>query len=193
MSISTETLLEELSGLTRTHISKAKDLLLFTETELNYRKSNDSWSILECIEHLNRYFKYYNPEIQRRIDNAPEYKLGTEKFKPGFIGNYFAKSMLPKQNFSKIKTFPSMNPIGSSLNKLVIQNFIIELERFLNLLKTSQKLNLNRIKTNISISKFITLKLGDTFRIVTYHNERHIQQIERIIENYNSLHAGGHS
>lgn len=193
MSISTESLLDELTGLTQSHILKAKELLLFTETELNYRKSNDSWSILECIEHLNRYFKYYNPEIQRRTDNAPVSATGTEKFKPGFIGNYFAKSMWPKQNFSKIKTFPSMNPIGSSLNKQVIQIFIIELERFLNLLKTSQKLNLNRIKTNISISKFITLKLGDTLRVVAYHNERHIQQIERIIENYKSLHAGEHS
>ena len=43
-------------------------------------------------------------------------------------------------------------------------------------------LDLNKIKTAISISKWIKLKLGDTFRVVVYHNERHIKQANKILD-----------
>lgn len=42
--------------------------------------------------------------------------------------------------------------------------------------------DLGKIKTSISISKWIKLKLGDTFRVIIYHNERHIVQANKIAE-----------
>ena len=43
------------------------------------------------------------------------------------------------------------------------------------------KIDLNKTKTAISISKLIKLKIGDTFRVVVYHNERHLIQAEKIL------------
>ena len=40
----------------------------------------------------------------------------------------------------------------------------------------------DKTKTAISISKLIKLRLGDTFRVLIYHNERHIKQAERAIK-----------
>ena len=45
----------------------------------------------------------------------------------------------------------------------------------------SKNVNLDKIKTAISISKLIRLKLGDTFRVLIYHNERHIKQAEKVL------------
>ena len=34
---------------------------------LNQRPAPASWSILECLEHLNRYSRYYNPAITQAL------------------------------------------------------------------------------------------------------------------------------
>ncbi len=54
-----------------------------------------SWSILECLEHLNLYGDFYIPEIKNRIESSKT--LPKENFKSRILGNYFAKSMLPKE------------------------------------------------------------------------------------------------
>jgi hypothetical protein len=40
---------------------------------------------------------------------------------------------------------------------------------------------LRRVKIPISISKIIRLRLGDALLFVTYHNERHFQQIANLM------------
>src|SRR5690606_40982799 len=104
----------------------------------------------------------------------------TEKvFKRGWIGNYFAQSMLPKEKLNKMNTFKAMNPIHSNLNKAVIDVFIDQQNQILKLLTAAEHINLNKVKTSISITKMIKLKLGDTFRFMIYHNERHIVQAKK--------------
>ncbi|MCW1962651.1 DinB family protein [Chryseobacterium viscerum] len=179
MKISTLALLNELKDRTSQHLEYAQTLTLKTEEELNFRTSQDSWSTLECLEHLNRYGNFYIPEISRNISSAG--KSPQPYFKPGILGNYFAKSMLPKEKLNKMKTLKTMNPIHSKLNKDVVDTFIKQQERMLELLEAAQDVDLEKIKTSISISKLIKLKLGDTFRFVIYHNLRHIGQIKRIL------------
>lgn len=179
MKISTSELLDELKNRTAQHLSFAETLLVMPESDLNFRASEDSWSALECLEHLNRYGDFYIPEISRNISSAE--KSSQPYFKPGILGNYFANSMLPKEKLNKMKTLKTMNPIHSKLNKSVIDKFIRQQEQLLKLLEEARHVDLGKVKTGVSISKLIKLKLGDTFRFVIYHNERHILQIKRIL------------
>lgn len=48
--------------------------------------------------------------------------------------------------------------------------------------KNQKNIDLNKTKTAISISKWFKLKLGDTFKVVIYHNERHIAQARKVCE-----------
>ncbi|WP_353959979.1 hypothetical protein [Chryseobacterium tructae] len=82
-----------------------------------------------------------------------------------------------------MKTLEIMNPIHSQLNKGVVNEFIQQQQQLLDLLEKAKHINLEKTKTAISISKLITLKLGDTFRFVIYHNQRHIVQAEKVIKN----------
>ena len=36
---------------------------------LNFKIALDSWSILECLEHLNRYSRYYNPALAKAFES----------------------------------------------------------------------------------------------------------------------------
>lgn len=178
MTIASEKLIQDLIESTQININQAQKLHTLSIENLNWRAEKDSWSILECFEHLNLYGDFYIPEIKSRIENS---KTVPEKnFKSGILGNYFAKSMLPKEKLNKMKTFKDKNPIDSTLYKTNIDRFISQQEEILNLLDQSRKIDLNKTKTSISISKLIKLKIGDTFRVVVYHNKRHIMQAEKI-------------
>lgn len=122
MKISTSALLDELKGRTSQHIQYAQMLMQKTEEELNFRISQDSWSSLECLEHLNRYGDFYIPEISNRI--AASKTTPSVVFKSGILGNYFANMMLPKEKPNTMKTLKAMNPIHSQLNKRVVNEFI---------------------------------------------------------------------
>jgi len=80
-----------------------------------------------------------------------------------------------------MKTPKEMNPIGSTLSKETLNKFISDQHDMISLLENAVKVNINKTKTSISISKLIKLKLGDTFRFVIYHNERHILQALRAL------------
>lgn len=174
MKIKTESLILDLIERTRQNINQVEQLSQLTEKELNKKKNQVTWSVLECIEHLNLYGEFYIPEIEQKIEQS---KTDPDQlFKSGVLGNYFAKSMLPSKKMRKIKTFKDKNPNGRKLNKRTLKRFLEQQKQILELLNKSRKVNLNKTKTAISISKLPKLKLGNTFRVLIYHNQRHIEQ-----------------
>lgn len=178
MNIASEKLLSDLIERTQRNIEHAEKYQHLSEELLNWKTNKESWSILECLEHLNLYGDFYIPEITKRMEQSKT--IPRENFKSGFLGNYFAEMMLPKNPIKKMKTFKDKNPAGSTLDKSTITRFIGQQEELLQLLEQARNVDLSKIKTAISISKLIKLKLGDTFRVVIYHNERHIAQANRI-------------
>ncbi|HOZ85860.1 MAG TPA: DinB family protein [Niabella sp.] len=173
----TKQLLDELTTLTLQHLEAVKEFQQQSDETLNQKTNLQSWNAVECIEHLNRYGKFYLPEINERIKASKT--PPSPEFKTGWLGNYFAKSMLPKEKLNKMKTFAPMNPITSEVKRNVLDVFEQQLKTMLTLLQDAEKVNLTKVKTSISISPFVKLRLGDTFRVVIYHNERHIQQAKR--------------
>ncbi|MBI1305576.1 MAG: DinB family protein [Bacteroidetes bacterium] len=174
MKIDSVSLLKELKDLTEQHLNFAEKLLTEPESNLLKRKSPESWNALECIEHLNRYARFYHPEIEKRISQSDS--KAEQIFNSGWLGNYFAESMKPKSKLNTMKTFRSMNPIHQELDLTVIREFIGHQNKMLELLDSALVVNLSKIKTAISISPLIKLRLGDTFRVVVYHNQRHVEQ-----------------
>lgn len=174
----TKQLLDELTRITLHNIKVVNSFKNLDIPTLNRRSSATSWSILECIEHLNRYGDFYIPELNYRIANA-RYAEPTQQYKQGLLGGYFAR-MMKAENPTKIKSLKSYNPIGSKLNDQVLDIFISQQEALLLCLDKARSINLIKNKTAISISKLIRLQLGDTFSFLIYHNERHIKQAQRV-------------
>lgn len=180
MKIEANQLLDDLITRTKANMEAIRPFEGLSDKELNWRSSQESWSILECIEHLNMYGDFYIPEIIRRINEATKADSGTV-FKSGWLGNYFAESMLPKDKLNKMKTFKDKNPMGSKLSREVLKRFIEQQKELINLLNAARKVNLSKVKTSISISKLIKLRLGDTLRVVIYHNQRHLVQANKVL------------
>lgn len=180
MRIKSEDLILELVETTKQNVNLAATLKTKSSFELNWKENQTAWSILECLEHLNRYGDFYIPEIDNVINKSKS--KSEQLFESGFLGDYFAKSMLPKANLNKMKTFKDKNPLNSNLDRNTIDGFINQQIKILDLLDKARKISLNKVKTNISVTKLIKLRIGDTFRVVIYHNIRHLKQIENIIK-----------
>lgn len=180
MKVEAKQLIDELIQSTRRNLDAVEGFSKEPYEKLNQRGSEKHWSAFECIEHLNRYSDFYLPEIARRIENAntPADKI----FVSGLLGNYFAESMRPRKNLRKIRTFKDKDPIGSDLDKSVLIKFVQNQRDLLDLLTKAREISLRRTRTSVSIATWIKLRLGDTLRVVVYHNERHLMQAEKAIE-----------
>lgn len=152
-----------------------------SEEQLNFKKSPESWSILECLEHLNLYGDFYLPEIERQILAAPK-KADALVFKSGWLGNYFANSMLPKSGkLNKMKTFKKMDPANSDLPLTTIDRFLKQQDQLKSLLALAQETDLTKTTTGITLTSLLRFRLGDTFRFFINHIERHVKQAERVL------------
>lgn len=180
MKQQSDQLLDELISMCEKHQERLTEINTYADTELQVKPGPGAWNALECIEHLNRYGRYYLPEFRQRIAGARS--KNKRMFKSSWLGSYFANSMLPKPGFKAIKTFTNMNPADSRLSRSVIEEFSDQLKEMIELLNLARSVDLGRVRTSISISKLIKLKLGDTFRVVIYHNERHLVQAERALK-----------
>lgn len=184
MKIASTQLIEDLQKRTLQLLQEAQHLQKLPKEALNWKASPDSWSILECLEHLNLYGDFYLPTFREKISssNYPAVPL----FSSGLLGNYFATSMLPKEKLNKMKTFQDKNPAGNTLTIETVARFISQQQQLLEVLELAARVNLNKVKVPITITTLLRLRLGDTLRFVIYHNQRHLQQAERVLQAYKS-------
>ena len=176
----TKELIESLQQIVSNNIKEANKFQECAYNELNKKPAPKSWSVLECIEHVNRYDKLYLSRIDKSINSAE--KVDTTEFNSGFIGGLFANLIHPDKKGLKTKTLPSMNPSNSDLSKEVIRVFIDQQLELYRLLKNAQEVDLNRIKIASSITSLLSFNLGDTFKILVYHDLRHIRQAKNALK-----------
>ncbi len=178
MQIEQNLLIDELLALTDKALEATKKFKELSDSDLNAKKNSQAWSILECLEHLNLYGDFYLPEIEKQLlENTS--KLENAVFKSGIIGNYFASLMKIRDGkIKKMKTPKDKDPSNSILSVTTIDRLLKQLERLKKLLNQSRTANLTKVKTAISLTKLIKLRLGDTLRFFVYHIERHILQAQ---------------
>jgi hypothetical protein len=183
--------IEELISITKENLNNVQQLQDTSVEALNSRKSETSWSALECIQHLNLYSDFYHPEITKRLDNISPFEgresernANVETFKSSWLGKKFIDSVTLKDTIKPMNSPKNMNPSlkSSELNEDVLSKFINDQKELLDLLNKSREVSLMKVKTSISLSKLIKLRLGDTFGVIIHHNERHVAQALKAVE-----------
>lgn len=177
----TTALLEKLQADTREIILATNHLLQQDPGVLVQQPGPGRWSAAQAIEHLNTYGRYYLPAIQSAMNKNtyPQEK----SFKSGWLGDYFTKSMLPKngQVANKMKTPKNHRPQADIDSKPVIDEFLQQEQLLLELLEKAKQANISKIRIPISLTKLIKLKLGDTFRFLIAHHQRHFVQVHNTL------------
>ncbi|HEY1115247.1 MAG TPA: DinB family protein [Chitinophagaceae bacterium] len=181
-----EELLNELQEDVRRIKAAAEHISGADSRKLIYQTHPEKWSVVQVLEHMNAYGRHYIPAIDRAI--AIKSAEPSVWFTPGTFGNYFTKSMKPTNVYeikNKMKTMKAYS-FPNSLNvEKVLQEFLGQQDRLIQLMDLARSRDLNSIRIPITVSKLVKLKLGDVFRFLIAHEQRHMIQAR------NTLHETG--
>ena len=156
------------------HQFAALDLAL-----LNQRPAPGSWSILECLEHLNRYSRYYSPALASAFNRAgPQVLRPDTEVVYTWLGRKSVRMMQPG-NPKKQVSLKHMNPLGSRLDESVLAEFDQYQAQLLELLAQAGAANLNKRAVPVEFFRFLKLRLGEALEFVVVHEQRHVQQALR--------------
>ncbi|ASZ13310.1 DinB family protein [Chitinophaga pendula] len=180
-TINSKVLLEDLQADVRRIITAAGELKQRSMMTLEAQSAPGQWSVAQVLEHLNIYCRFYLPAIENKLHLHQN--QSRPQFKPGWLGDYFTKLMLPRQDNTiarKMKAPKNAIPASHPDAHQMLEEFINHQHQLLLLLQVAATADLQKIRIPISISRMIRLKLGDTLRFVIAHQQRHFLQIQNI-------------
>lgn len=178
-------LLEQLALAVRQEIEKTRSLQGLADERLKAAAADGGWSVVEVVAHLNFYANFYTQSIEKAMRATS--KAAQMSFKPSRLGAYFTDIIGPaaanKELKKKMKTPTNGQPkAAQDLDaQAELRQYIAHQQRLLSLLEMAKNKNLQKTKVATSLSRLIKLRLGDTFRFVIAHQQRHQQQIDRLL------------
>ena len=158
--------------------------------DLNHKPGPSSWSALECLEHLTLSNTFYLRQINKRVEN-PNAPKGHLTKGPGLLGKLLRDATAPDGSLNikfKMKTFVSatprteLDPQAVLLPRVVLENYLDDLQQLTDLLEKSRGLHLRSIKISSFLGRWFPLSLANAFPFLIAHNQRHLLQAKRAIE-----------
>ncbi|MBD0298004.1 MAG: DinB family protein [Flavisolibacter sp.] len=172
-----EELINELQEDVRQLKAAAEFIQQQDKVKLSYSLDDGRWTVIQIIEHMNMYGRFYLPVIEKEL--AVKTDERSAWFNSGRLGNYFTKSMKPTNVYevkNKMKTMKDYEPEGGLSATNVLNEYIQQKDKLLQLLDLARDRNLNTIRIPITITRLLKLRLGDTFRFLVAHEQRHMIQ-----------------
>jgi len=182
----TPTLLQSLYQQVDLLLKTANDQFVSAPEEVLLRQpAPGKWSVAQCLDHLNAYSRFYIPVVEKAIQAKLTGSLTpapSPVFKSGWLGDYFTKMMTPKtdgQPGMKMQAPKAYRPLADLDPKQVVPEFIEWQERMKKVLEQANLVNLQSIKIPTTLGNWLKFSLGDTFRFVIAHEQRHMAQALR--------------
>jgi hypothetical protein len=187
-SFNTTDLINDLSADVRQMILEAENLQSLDDDTLSRPPMPGKWSVGQVLEHLNFYSRFYLKAIEANLHQHKTQPRDT--FQSGWFGNYFTNMMKPADSRTvknKTRAMKSATPPVEVNSREALRQFITDQHQLLNLLQIARSADLGKIRVPISVSKMVRLKLGDTFRFIVAHEQRHFVQIRNTLESLGKI------
>lgn len=161
----------------------------FLEAEqLNAKPSEEQWSILQCIEHINLTNEQYIKAFRRAEEKATPSNRANTPYKMSWIGKFMSNAMRPKNGVIryKMKTFDSLVPMNQKdpkarlVEHVVFEKFSQDCAELERLIKATEDYNWKSIRIQTFLGKWLKLKLGDAYAFVLAHTQRHVEQAMKL-------------
>ncbi len=161
-----------------------------TVEQLNWKPSEKSWSVAQCLDHLITINSLYFPVFENlRTATLPNTFLERVSPLSGFFGRTLIKAMSP-ENPKKMKTSKKAYPSASDIDAGIVERFE-EHNRELagRIEKISPEIDLSRIITS-PLAGFVTYSLDDCLTMLVVHERRHVLQAKRVAGSFESARSG---
>ncbi|RKY94112.1 MAG: hypothetical protein DRQ01_03130, partial [Ignavibacteriae bacterium] len=105
---------------------------------------------------------------------------GSIKFKHTFSGRLILKYVDPNST-TRTKTFNVFKPTMRQINTSIIRSFSKEVEIIISFAEKLHGVDLTNLKISSPVTKLLRMNVGDALLINLYHDQRHLNQAEKII------------
>lgn len=178
-----EAVLEEVAKLT----VRAEALVEgHTPDQLMWRPAPGAWSIAQCLDHMTVSLRLYLPPFEKAL--AASGPRGDGPFRTGFFARQWIQLLRPEG--PKLWTPFSMRPRSHERSgaecrspldaERVLDEFREVRDRFADLVRSSEGLDLARIRMRSPVLPFLRFHVAAWFATCVQHDRRHMAQAERV-------------
>ena len=152
--------------------------------QLKQRPQPDTWSLAECIVHLNLASQAYINILDDTYEQISTKQMYAEKqFKMDLLGRFLKWTLEPPpMSIFKVKTTERFQPVVIEPMSEVLPTFLALQEQLKASIDAANALPLDQIKVVSPFSSKIKYNLFSCFNILLAHERRHLWQAEKVKE-----------
>ena len=157
----------------------ANDLARGLGTEqLNWKPTEDVWSVGQCLQHLYVANEVYLPAIANALDDGPPSPV--QDITPGWFGRWFIRTYVEPSSRGKRGRAPRKIAPAQQIDASVLDLFLRSNDVARDLVRRAGAYNINRIRFRNPFIPLLRFTVGTGLEIVWRHQRRHLLQAERI-------------
>jgi hypothetical protein len=156
-----------------------------TEEQRAWKPRADVWSFDEVLEHVMAVNDSFVPVI-RNLEAGTYRPIFVTRFRryARFVGSLILKSLEP-ENTSKTKTVRGWEPCSREPRSDLMQLFAIHQSKLKDLITISEPHLQRDIVISSPENRYITYTLRSAFDIIVLHEQRHLLQARRVLQQLN--------
>jgi len=153
-----------------------------SDDQFAWQSSPATWSIAQCIDHLNVTARLYLPQLDEGIANAIRQGLyGEGPFKYWWLGRMMVRMMEPPPRM-RVKAPVAFHPPPARTRREIMAAFRAYQVQYVDRLRQANGLDLARSRVRSPAASWVHMPLGTGFAAMTAHERRHLWQAKRVIE-----------
>lgn len=152
-----------------------------TDAQFVWQPSPESWSVAQCIDHLNATARIYLPKLDEAIADARRRGLhGTGPFRYAALGRFMTWAQAPPAKF-KARAPKTFRPAVSRSRSEIMAAFAAAQVAFVDRLGQANGLHLGRARVSSPPFPWLRFSLGSGFALMAAHERRHLWQAGNVI------------
>jgi hypothetical protein len=143
------------------------------------RPAEGSWSVAECVDHLNLTSRAYVAPLREALSRARTQGGGApSRFKRDFFGWMIWRAVRPNAGV-KVKTTPDFAPKLTAAPAELAAEFDRLQDEQVDVVRQADGLPINRVKIKSPFGPGLKYSVYSALTILPAHQHRHLQQAER--------------
>ena len=151
------------------------------DDRFNWRPPTGSWSIAQCLEHLNVTARVYLPRLDEGIaDGIRRGLYGEGPFSYNWIGRLLVSWNEPPPRF-RAKSPAMFLPAAHRRRQDVLAAFRAYQKQYIDRLRQASGLDLAKARVRSPAAAWIRMPLGSGFALMIAHERRHLWQARQVL------------
>lgn len=164
-----------------------EEMASLEDHQARFRPQPGSWSVAECIEHLNVTAEAYVPALREQIREAwrrKEHNRPPAHFRQGILGPMFRRLLAPPPKF-RMKAPGAFKPHEAEAEppEEIFRRFDELHDALVSRIEETDGLDAGRVMMSSPFLSLLRLSLDQWFAFLVVHEERHLWQARQVMEN----------